>query len=274
MRRVLRMVAIAAALLAILVIGRCSLRTPSNDRNWNADQVRLSTASFNGPLVTIRNVRNFTYRSESDFTPAYYDKTYDLRQLNSVWFVVEPFGEFEGPAHTFVSFGFDDRDFVAISVEIRKEVGESFSPWKGLLRHYEIMYVVGDERDLVALRANHRKDEVFVYRVNTTTERMRKLFVEMLTRANAVAEKPEFYNTLTNTCTTNIVRHVNTVNPRRVPWRLGVFLPGYSGELAYRLGLLDTNIPFEELKERSRVNEKAARFATDPEFSRKIRGID
>lgn len=268
------MAALGVALCASLLIGRCSLRTPSNSRNWNVDQRLLPTAAFNGPLVSIRNIRNFTYRSETDFTPAYYDKTFDLRKLDSVWFVVEPFGEFAGPAHTFVSFGFEDRDFVAVSVEIRKEIGESFSPWKGLLRQYEIMYVVGDERDLVALRANHRQDEVFVYRVSTSRHRMRKMLVEMLRRANAVAEKPEFYNTLTNTCTTNIVRHVNAVTPRRIPWRLGVFLPGYSGELAYRLGLLDNTIPFDELRERSRVNSKAKQFAEHPEFSRKIRGME
>ncbi len=131
--------AIRAAMVAVV--------RPSNTRDWAEDQRVLPVAEFNGPLVTIHNIRNFTYEAVDRYTPAWYDKTFDLRKLESAWFVVEPFGG-AAMAHTFVSFGFGGNDFVAISVEIRKEKGESFSPIKGLLRQYEVMYVVGDERDL------------------------------------------------------------------------------------------------------------------------------
>lgn len=260
----------AAAIAALLVIMNAAIR-PSNDRNWSPDQKVLARASVAGDLVTIRNVRNFAYRAQGDYTPAWYDRTYDLTKLDSVWFAVEPFGEREGPAHTFLSFGFGPDEFVAVSVEIRKEVGESFSPWKGLLRQYEIMYVIGDERDLVKLRSNHRKDDVYLYPVRTTRAKMRELFLSMLQRANELAEKPEFYNTLTNTCTTNIVRHVNMVAEGRVPFRMAILLPGYSDRLAYELGLIDTALPFLEAKQRFHINERALRFADDPAFSRRIR---
>ena len=244
---------------------------PSNTRDWSVDQQVLPTAEFNGPLVTIRNIRNFHYESTDRYTPAWYDKTFDLRKLESAWFVVEPFGS-AGAAHTFVSFGFGGNDFVAVSVEIRKEKGESFSPLKGMLRQYEVMYVVGDERDLIGLRANHRKDTVYLYPMRTTPERMRAVFTAMLQRANHLAQHPEFYNTLTNTCTTNLVRHVNQLVPGRVPLHFGVLLPGYSDSLAYKLGLIDTNLPFEKAREHFRINERAAKYADDPEFSLRIRG--
>ena len=243
---------------------------PSTHRDWAADQAVLPRAEFNGPLVTVRNVRNFDYTSVDRYTPAYYDKTFDLRRLDSAWFFVEPFGK-GGAAHTFVSFGFGDRDFLSISVEIRKEKGESFSVLKGILRQYEVMYVVGDERDLVKLRTNYRNDPVHLYRIRSTPERMRTMFVSMLRRANRLAEHPEFYNTLTNTCTTNLVRHVNEITPQRIPFRPAVLLPANSDKLAYDLGLIDTTLPFDEARRHALINPLARRYADAPDFSAKIR---
>ena len=264
---------------AIVLLGLCVLyavfvlaTSPSNARDWSPDQAVLASAEFRGPLVTIRNVRNFSYTSTDVYKPAYYDKTVDLRELDSAWFFVEPFGK-GGAAHTFVSFGFRDRDFVAVSVEIRKEKGEVFSPLKGLLRRYELMYVVGDERDLVKLRTNYRNDPVHLYRIRTTPERMRAMFVAMLRRANELREKPEFYNTLTNTCTTNLVRHVNQITPERIPLRASVLLPANSDRLAWELGLIDTDLPFDEARRRALINPKARQCADDPQFSRRIRGM-
>jgi hypothetical protein len=248
----------------------CVVIQPRTDRNWAADQAVLPKAEIDGSRVTIRNIRNFAYETTSQYTPAWYDKTFDLDQLDSVWFVVEPFGK-GAAAHTFVSFGFGPKDFVAISVEIRKEKGESFSALKGLMRQYEVMYVIGDERDLIKLRSNYRNDPVYLYPIRTTPERRRAMFVQMLGRANKLAERPEFYNTLINTCTTNLVRHVNTISPDRIPFHPAVLLPGYSDRLAYDLGLIDPSLPFEETRRRAHINERARRFANDPEFSMRIR---
>lgn len=245
---------------------------PSNDREWSPDQRVLPRAEFDGSRVTIRNIRNIEYRSTADFTVRHYDRTFDLAALESVWFLVEPFEGLQGPAHTLVSFGFGGNEFVAISVEIRKEIGESFSPLLGVLKRYELMYVVADERDVIKLRSNYRRDTVYLYPVRTTLERQRRMFVEMLERANSLADRPEFYNTLTNTCTTNIVRHVNTIAPRRVPLSYKVLLPAYADELAHSLGLIDSDLPLPEARRRFRINERAERFADDPEFSRRIRG--
>jgi hypothetical protein len=210
----------------------------------------------------------------SDYDVRHYDVALDLDALDSVWYLVEQFQGVEGPAHTMVSFGFRDGRYLAISVEIRKEVGEHFSPLLGLFKQYELMYVVADERDVIKLRSNHRQDNVYLYPVRTTPERRRRMFVEMLERATRLADAPEFYNTLFSTCTTNIVRHVNTIAPRRVPFSYKVLLPGYSDELAFDLGLIDTELPLEEARRRFHINERARRFADDPAFSRRIRGLD
>jgi len=272
-RRLLKVFGFLAAVVVGVAVAARFLVRPSNVRKWSVDQAVLPVAEIAPPFVTIRNIRNFTYESVDRYTPAYYDKTFDLRKLDSAWFIVEPFGK-GGAAHTFVSFGFEDQDFVAISIEIRKEEGESFSPLKGLLRQFEIMYVIGDERDLVKLRTNFRKDPVHLYRIQSTPELIRKTFLSMLDRANHLREHPEWYNTATNTCTTNLVRHVNEITPRRIPFSPAVLLPAHSDRLAYDLGLLDRTLPFDETRRRALINEAAKTYADDPEFSRRIRGLE
>lgn len=250
-------------------------RTASNERDWTADFARQPEARFDGSLVHIANVRNFDYASVTDMTPRWEDRSYDLNRLQSVWFVVEPFSSIRGPAHTFLSFGFGEGDsaqYVGISVEARKEKGEGYNPFTALFRTLELTYVVGDERDLIRLRSNYRRDSVFLYRANTAPERARALFVSMLERANALRTQPEFYNTLTNTCTTNIVRHVDTLVPGRVPrWSYKVLLPAFADKLAYDLSLIDTSRAFEEVRRAAFINPVAQAANEDPAFSRRIR---
>ncbi|MEY3783701.1 MAG: hypothetical protein RLZZ230_23 [Candidatus Parcubacteria bacterium] len=247
------------------------LQSPSNNRNWTPDQQLLPYAAMNNGLAEVFNIRNFSYTAVGEYTPAYYNKTFDLSELETVDYIVEPFNGI-GAAHTFLSFGFSTGDYLAVSVEIRKEVGESFSPLKGILRNYEIMYVVADERDVIKLRTNFRKDDVYLYPVKTTKENMQKVFVDIMNRINTLKDKPEFYNTLTNTCTTNIVSHVNTIVPGRIPHDLRLLLPKNSDELAYELGLIDTSLPLEELRRKHRINELAEQYADSLDFSQKIRG--
>jgi hypothetical protein len=263
-----------ALILVLATVAYFSIR-PSNARNWSPDQTRLPSATFEGDLVHVKDIRNFEYRSTTDYDPVWYGKTFDLKRLESLWFMVEPFDEGKGAAHTLMSFGFAGPagpEYLAVSVEIRKEVGEEFSVVKGLLRQYELMYVVGDERDLIQLRSNFRKDDVYLSPIRASKERIRAMLAAMLERANRLREEPECYNTLTNTCTTNIVRHVEEVAPGRVPrFRREVILPGYSDRLAYDLGLLDTDLPFEEARERFKINERALRAQGRADFSVQIR---
>jgi hypothetical protein len=280
---------------------------PSNDRDWNTDQAVLpyaeisqaaktasATASSTGTIISIHNIRNFSYTSTSEYEPAYYDKTFELDKLKRVWFIVEPFSGFAGAAHTFLSFEFEksrgvnggddvgnpddpdasSSDFVAISVEIRKQKGESFSAVKGLLRNYELMYVIADEKDVVRLRSNFRKDLVYAYPVKTSPQKAQTLFLNMIRRTNKLHDDPEFYNTLTNTCTTNIVSHINSITPKRVPFDISILFPANSDKYAYDLGLIDTDLSFEQAREKYLINARAMKYADDPDFSQKIRSVD
>jgi hypothetical protein len=247
---------------------------PSNDRDWSPDMALLPHVEFEGDLAHVYNIRYCTYVTPDEYTVDHYDKTFDLTRLESAHFMVEPFWGFEGSAHTLLSFGFEGGDFVAVSVELRREKGEHFTPLAGLFRQYELMYVIGDERDLIKLRTNHRQDKVYLYPVDAPREKLRELFADMLRRANELRERPEFYNTLTSTCTTNIVTHINRISPRRVPFSYKVLLPGYSDQLAYDLGLISNDLPLQETKRRHRIDELARAIGDDPEFSARIRDVD
>lgn len=244
---------------------------PSNDRNWEPDQAILPRATFHGDRVTVRNIRNCSYLDEFSYTLDYHTETYDLSELESVDFIVVPFAETPALAHTMLSFGFAGDRYLAVSVEIRREKGEEYSPLKGLLNQYELMYVVADERDLILLRTNHRLVDVHLYRAKATGEQARALFVDVMKRVNKLYEEPEFYNTITNNCTTNLVEHINRLAPGTVPYDYHVLLPGYSDRLAYDLGLLETDLPFERARQRSRVNYVAYLHRDAPDFSRRIR---
>ena len=226
-----------------------------------------------GDRVTVHNIRNFDYRSETDFTPAYYDKTFDLRELQSVD-IVSAYWMGPAIAHVFVSFGFTGDDHLAISIEVRKPKGEGYSTLKGFFRQYELFYVVGDERDVIRLRTNYRADppeDVYIYRIKSSTEARRRLFLEYMNRINALRTKPEFYNTLTTNCTTNIWTNSH-VNPERVPLTWKILASGYVPEYLYEQGRLETmDLAFPEPQRRAHVNARAKAADSAADFSRRIR---
>ena len=265
---------IGGTLALCVAVATFSTRRPRGDRTWAPDHAVMPRAELRGDSVMLDGVRDFTHESADRFVPAYADRTYDLSKLESVWFIVTPFSrQWRGPAHTFVSFGFADSQYIAISVEARREPGETYGPVIGLFKRFELIYVIGDERDLIGSRAAFGDFDVYVYPIRTTPERMRALFIGMLERANALAERPEFYNTLTNNCTSNVVAHVNSIVPRRVPHGIKTILPGYTDEVAHSLGLIDNSISLDEARRRYRVNERARRFVRDAHFSRRIREV-
>lgn len=261
--------AVIAGAVALAAATGC--RTPSNQRDWSPNQAVLSTADFHDNQVTIRNIRNTEYRTAEDYTVRHYDKTFDLEKLDSVDFIVVPFPGVPGGAHTFVSFGFDGTDYVAISIEVRREKGEEFNPVRAMAKQPEIMYVVGDERDLIGLRSNHWLSDVYMYRARATRSQMQALFKGMLARTNQLADEPEFYNLITNNCTTNIMRHVNELAPDRIPYTYQVLMPAYSARLAHELDLIRVDDNFERTKQQARINERAYVHRASTDFSIKIR---
>jgi hypothetical protein len=249
---------------------------PSNERDWQADVAVLPHASFDGDLVTVHNIRNFDYRSETDYTPAWYDKQFDLRKLQGVDLIAS---YWMGPviAHVFLSFDFGDGDHLAVSIETRKEKGESYSTLKGFFRQYELYYVVADERDLIRLRTNYRRnpaEDVYLYQLHAPIEHGRQLFLEYMQRINALKEQPKFYNSLTINCTTGMWLH-SRVNPQHLPFDWRIIASGYVPQLLYQHGLLySAGLPFAEVRRRAHINARAQAADDAADFSRRIRMDD
>ena len=270
----------AAPLLWVVAAGLlfgsgCTMLEPSNRRNWSPDQAVLARAVFDGERVHVHNIRNCKYAAGDTYVVDHYDRSFELEQIRTVDFFVVPFLDNPLIAHTMISFGFIDEhgemDHVAVSVEIRKERGEEYAAWKGSLRQYELMYVVADERDVIGVRTHHRGEQVYLYRSIATPEQARALFVDVMGRVNKLAEEPEFYDTLTNNCTTNIVRHINRLNANRVAFDYRLLFPGHSDRLAYDLDLIERHGSFEDTKSRAHINDLASRYRDSPNFSQDIR---
>lgn len=264
---------IAGALVVVaLVAGWLLLSTPSHARQWSTDQSVLPTVEWHEDSVRITGVRNFRWTSDTVFTPAWEERSYRLDQVATAWYVLAPFAKsWRGPAHAFVSFGFDDGRYLAISVEARREAGEAYGPVKGLLRRYELIYVIGDEHDLIARRALFSQHDVYLYPVRADRAAVRAMLTGMLQRANELHDRPEFYNTITNNCTLNLVHHVNAIVPGKIPSSWRIALPGYSDEVAQQLGLIDTTLTLPDARVRFRINDKARAAIDAADFSLRIR---
>lgn len=253
-----------------LVSGCASLR-PSNDRNWAPDMAKLAYAEFDGEQVTVHNIRNCKYVTEDNYKVEYYDRTYDLNELESVDFIVMPFLDHPELAHTMLAFGFGGTEYLDVSAEIRKEAGEKYSTTGGLARQFELFYNVADERDVIRQTTNVLLRDVYVYRTVATPDQARALFRNVFARVNKLHDEPEFYNTVTNNCTTNILNHVNEIAENKIKYNRQVLLPGLADKLAYDRGLLVKRGTFEQTKAAARVNEKAFAYRDAPDFSVQIR---
>jgi Domain of unknown function (DUF4105) len=250
---------------------------PSNDRDWQRDVAQTAWAETNGDQVVIHNVRNFEYRTETDYTPHWETRTVNLSKLRGVDLSVIYWGS-PYIAHTILSFDFADQGYLAISVETRKEVGESYSAIRGFFRYYELIYTIADERDVLRLRTNYRPgvhgegEDVYLFHTLATPQQAQAIFLDYLRRVNHLRDHPEWYNALTNNCTTNVALHVADAgdsNFSRWDWR--ILLNGKSDEMLYDHGDLAGNLPFAELKRNAYINHAARAAGDSPDFSRLIR---
>ena len=242
---------------------------PSHDRNWRPEVAVLPRAYVDGDRVRFTGVRNFDYRSRNDFTVRYEEREVELSHLVGIDFYVSYWSE--GPVgHTFLSFIFDDAPPLAISIETRPEVGEDFSPIASLFKQFELIYVVGEERDVVRVRTNHRKENVYLYRLNSSADDARRLFKIYIQRINELADRPEFYHLLSNSCTINIIRYANA-SGRTGGWDVRHFLNGWIDSYLYYSGRMNTTLPFSELRQKSLINDAAQRAGDAVDFSDRIR---
>jgi len=263
---------LAGFVIVFAALGVLFLNIPaSNNRDWQPDVAVTPYATINGDRVTVHGVRNLDYRTETDFTPHWEDRTYDLSKLDSAD-IIAVYWAGKAIAHVMVSFGFQGKDFLALSIETRKEKGEEYSTLAGFFRQYELVYIAADERDLIRVRTNYRQpqEDVYIYRMRGPLRNARRVFLDYIQTMNDMHERARYYNTLTTNCTTGILMH-SRVNPESPPLSWKILLTGYVPEYLYELGRIDTTMPFPELEKRSHVNARAHAADKDPEFSQRIR---
>ena len=226
-----------------------------------------------GNLVTVHNIRNSYYRTVDDYTVRLYTKTYDLRKLTSIDLIVVPFNDNPAIAHVALSFVSRTRTFSSARSRSANALGSHIRAFSGFFNQYTIMYVLTDEHDFFWKETTGFQQEAYIYRTKATPRQAQEMFVDIMGRVNKLVREPEFYNSITNNCTTNIRNHVNRLLPDKVPYNYHVLLPGYAPEMAYDLGLIEKKGTFEETKAAAKVNYRAYLYADDPQFSRKIRGL-
>ncbi len=245
---------------------------PSLDRDWSPDQAVMPSVVFgeNGAIL-IKNVRNINYRTTRDYDLNYYDREFNLESLNSAWLVISPFSG-PGAAHAFLSFGFEDGTYISVSVEIRRKKGQRFGPLKAFMRQFEIMYVIADETDVIRVRTNCIKDTVRLFPVQSERHLMQSVFADVIKRADLLGQNPEFYNTLWNNCTTNIIKHTRRFSQKPIPkWNFRYLFPESLDKLAYRLNIIDTHLPYQAARTHFDITERAQAAEEASDFSQAIR---
>ena len=248
-----RIAAVASIVVLAVVAIDCARHRPTGAGPWRIEQSRTPRVTIHAGEVLVHDARRFTWRSEQDFDPAWFDATYELTRLDRMAFYLVPLNESGSLAHVFISFGFGPSEWLAVSVEARRRPGEDYRLLNAFRRQYELIYVMGDERDLVGKRAWGEKAPVYCYPVKIGTEALRRFFLATMNRAEAVARDAESYGVFSNTCATNVA-----VNAQRagssVGINLDILLGGTMDRLAYSKGVFDTDLPFDEAKRAARVD--------------------
>ncbi len=256
---------------ATLVAELAESRRPRQDRDWKPTHAVLAHAEMDRRGATIHNVRRCRWDSESEVAIRYDDWSFRWDEVVALDFVVVPFQNAPLLAHTMFSFALADGRQLVASVEARLERGEAYAALAGAARRFELIYVLGDEQDLLGLRGEIRRDDVYVYRSIASPTESAEILRDVLERANGLVAQPEFYDSLTNNCTSNLVDHINDLRPGSIPDALRKRLPGHSDSLAYELGLLATDLPFPVARRQAHVTMRIRQHLHDPDFSKKIR---
>jgi hypothetical protein len=243
--------------------------SPTNDSDWQPDVAETAWADIQGDEVTFHNVRNCDYHTETDYTPHWETRTVRISQMTGVDVAVNYWGS-PWIAHPIASFQFADAPPLCFSIETRKKLGQTYSTIGGLYRQFELIYIVADERDVIRLRTNYRKEDIYLYRTTIPRARVRERFLEYVHSLNALRNKPRWYNAITTNCTTSI----RTQHPpkERIPWDWRILLNGKGDELMYERHVIVTGgLSFPELKTRSLINTRARAANDSPDFSKLIR---
>lgn len=242
-------------ILAIFFIYTYIIKKPSNDRNWEVGFEILPKIKIDGKNVTVENVRDWRYKEKDITSQKYINETYDASKIKQTWFLVEPFSKWDGVAHTFFLFDFEDGKSVSISVESRREKGEDFSAFIGLFNNFELAYLWGTEQDLIGRRLIVEKSKVYKYPLIVPKSWQSNLFMELAKETEELYDHPRFYNTMINNCTNILAKSANKIKKDVVPFHISWVLPGFSDDLLYKLKFIPTDKTLDELKKESLITE-------------------
>lgn len=257
---------LAVGTILFIILGKIALTVlfvPSHNRIWEAGHETLPHISLTDSQITIDNYRHFIWTGALEATPRYEKRELSLSDITGIDVFISHFSDFEGMAHIFLSFTVASSTPVVVSLESRREVGEKFSPLFGVLRQFEIIYVVGDEQDLVGVRTEHRDERVYLYPTKATKEQAQRLFTLLASEINTVYKTPQMYNTLTRNCTNQITRQIEKMSELNFPFTWKTVLPGYFDEVLYEMGTLKTSGSFTETKAAHLIDNTS----TNPEDS-------
>jgi hypothetical protein len=260
---------VAFAVLYLAVLTWWLAIPASNYRNWRREVAVPPRAIVNGDRITITGVRDFNFRSRHDFTERRENREVVLSELVGADLLLSFWAT--GPVgHTFISFIFKDSPPLTISIETRPEIGEGFMPIASMFKQLELIYVVGSEHDLIGHRVVHRNEEMYLFRLQASPESLRKLFMVYVERINELADEPEWYHLLVNSCTINIIRYASAVG-RPGGFNIRHLLNGFISGYLYNTGYVDTSLPHDEFRARSNITEAVRDAYGDPDFSNRIR---
>jgi len=246
-------------------------KNPTNKKNWRPDQVKLAWTNIKNNQAKIYNIRHCTYRNKKDFDVTYYDRVFDLNRINTLDFVFQPFHEYPLAAHTFLSFGFNDNNHICVSVEARRTKNKDYSSILGLLNYFELIYIVADEADILKLRTRHYRDKVFVFPIKVEKQKIQDLFLDVFKQINKLKDRPEFYHTFKNTCSSNLIKHFNAALKTKLPISWQVLLPAYIDRYLYKHDLINTNLALKKARQRFLINDLSDKYHDHPDYSKKIR---
>ncbi|MEE2827468.1 MAG: DUF4105 domain-containing protein [Planctomycetota bacterium] len=244
---------------------------PSNQRDWSPDQQVLPCGQISGETITLRNIRRCDYLTAHDYVVTHYDQTFPINSIETVDFIVTSPNVTPAVSHTILSFGRRDGSYLSVSIEGRTEKNEPYIPMLSISRKYEIIYVIADEADLVGAKSMEPNESIHIYPSTATPEQSQELFLDIVRRANALQNEPEFYDPLLNSNKSNLAKHFNTVQPETIPIRWDNLLPGFSAKRAYELGLIDNRVSFASLDSLADITQLAKESRSTSGFSAKIR---
>lgn len=247
------------ALAIILIIGAVFilitlLKKPAQDRNWTDDAEVLPDITISDSKVKFDNLRDWRYKNKETISRDFYDEEFDLDLIENTYFLLNPFGKWEGVGHTFFLFEFSDGKTVSVSVEARREVDEKFGAIRGLFNNFEQWYTWGSAADLFSRRAIFHQEDLYMYKLNIKPETSRGLFIDIAKTTEKLETEPAFYNTAFSNCTNVLADSANRVNPGSIPWNWARVFTGFSDDKLYELKLIPHDKPFDEVFQKARID--------------------